>query len=459
MTDGRRQQAQPIVGAMRGLTIFIGDLRNGARRATRARRRRRRPREMTSVRSCSSLATVVCGACLCSRACLLARVRSVCADFALFLAAEWHVRRVAGGARRRRALQRKPKNKRTSASPRSWRTFATRSRPRKSSTVTIAKSTSPSCSTFTCSATRSTLATWRRCICSRRPTIKRSKSCERASESARRAALVVIARPTAQGYMTLGILLHENHELIPLIVNSCKVDLDSRNSMFQALALSAIANIGGKEMADSLAPVACRAAAAAAAIACGDARALAHAHALRVAFPLQAVLKLLALNTTKHFVQKRAALCLLRLYRKHPGCQRVARRPRKTRALHTALTRVVVGLFFAPDCVVADNIFPILKNVCRAARARARAFSTHRCCWRAARRRSRSCWRARISACRRRPPRCCWAWPPVRCARASAVDFLPAHRRALDAADPETYSSLRLPTATVIVGGAVVGGA
>ena len=36
-----------------------------------------------------------------------------------------------------------------------------------------------------------------------------------------------------KGYMTLGILLHENHDLIPLIVNSCKVDLDSRNSMFQ----------------------------------------------------------------------------------------------------------------------------------------------------------------------------------------------------------------------------------
>jgi AP-2 complex subunit alpha len=66
--------------------------------------------------------------------------------------------------------------------------------------------------------------------------------------------------------MTLGILLHENHELIPLIVNSCKVDLDSRNSMYQALALSAIANIGGKEMSESLAP---------------------------------AVLKILALNTTK----------------------------------------------------------------------------------------------------------------------------------------------------------------
>jgi AP-2 complex subunit alpha len=100
--------------------------------------------------------------------------------------------------------------------------------------------------------------------------------------------------------MTLGILLHENHELIPLIVNSCKVDLDSRNSMFQALALSAMANIGGKEMAESLAPT---------------------------------VLKLLTTNTTKAFVLKRAALCLLRLFRKHP------------------------------DIIIADNVIPIIKTL------------------------------------------------------------------------------------------------
>ena len=73
--------------------------------------------------------------------------------------------------------------------------------------------------------------------------------------------------------MALGILLHENHELIPLIVNSCKTDLESRDSMFQALALSAIANIGGREMADSLA---------------------------------SSVVKILTASTTKAFVVKRA---------------------------------------------------------------------------------------------------------------------------------------------------------
>ena len=55
--------------------------------------------------------------------------------------------------------------------------------------------------------------------------------------------------------------------------------------MFQALALSAIANIGGREMADSVTP---------------------------------AVFKLLRSEKTRPFVVKRAALSLLRLYRKFP---------------------------------------------------------------------------------------------------------------------------------------------
>jgi AP-2 complex subunit alpha len=55
--------------------------------------------------------------------------------------------------------------------------------------------------------------------------------------------------------------------------------------LFQALALSAVANIGGREMADALAPSA---------------------------------LKLLRDESTRPFVLKRAALCLLRLYRKFP---------------------------------------------------------------------------------------------------------------------------------------------
>lgn len=92
------------------------------------------------------------------------------------------------------------------------------------------------------------------------------------------------------GYTALGMLLNENHEMIPLIINSLQEDLNSRapkaGEFFQCLALDAIANIGGKEMAESLAPV---------------------------------VQKLLVANTSPAHVKKRSALALLRLYRKYPS--------------------------------------------------------------------------------------------------------------------------------------------
>eukprot|EP01113_Clastostelium_recurvatum_P008019 TRINITY_DN1375_c0_g1_i2.p1 TRINITY_DN1375_c0_g1~~TRINITY_DN1375_c0_g1_i2.p1 ORF type:complete len:1036 (+),score=302.77 TRINITY_DN1375_c0_g1_i2:111-3218(+) len=90
----------------------------------------------------------------------------------------------------------------------------------------------------------------------------------------------------AIGYLALGVLLHESHELIPLIINSLQEDLQSRLDYFQCLALGAIANIGGKEMAESLAPL---------------------------------VQKLLVANTSPPHIKKRAAQALLRLYRKYPG--------------------------------------------------------------------------------------------------------------------------------------------
>mmetsp|Transcript_2271 Transcript_2271/g.3007 ORF Transcript_2271/g.3007 Transcript_2271/m.3007 type:complete len:986 (+) Transcript_2271:82-3039(+) len=89
------------------------------------------------------------------------------------------------------------------------------------------------------------------------------------------------------GYLALGILLHENHEMLPLIIQSLQNDLQSRNEWHQCLALSAIGNIGGKEMAEALAPI---------------------------------VIKLLTSKVTKATIKKKAALCLLRLYRKYPEC-------------------------------------------------------------------------------------------------------------------------------------------
>eukprot|EP01112_Ceratiomyxa_fruticulosa_P020410 TRINITY_DN6936_c0_g1_i2.p1 TRINITY_DN6936_c0_g1~~TRINITY_DN6936_c0_g1_i2.p1 ORF type:complete len:1039 (-),score=240.95 TRINITY_DN6936_c0_g1_i2:138-3254(-) len=88
------------------------------------------------------------------------------------------------------------------------------------------------------------------------------------------------------GYLALGMLLHETHELIPLIINSLQEDLTSRADYFQCLALSAVANIGGKEMADSLCPT---------------------------------VQKLLVANTSPPHIKKRAAQSLFRLYRKVPS--------------------------------------------------------------------------------------------------------------------------------------------
>jgi hypothetical protein len=43
--------------------------------------------------------------------------------------------------------------------------------------------------------------------------------------------------------------------MIPLLIQSLQNDLQARNEYHQSLALVAIGNIGGKEMAESVAPV------------------------------------------------------------------------------------------------------------------------------------------------------------------------------------------------------------
>eukprot|EP01027_Heterolobosea_sp_BB2_P019911 GEZU01028060.1.p1 GENE.GEZU01028060.1~~GEZU01028060.1.p1 ORF type:complete len:1005 (-),score=379.00 GEZU01028060.1:294-3308(-) len=88
------------------------------------------------------------------------------------------------------------------------------------------------------------------------------------------------------GYLACTLLLNENHELLTLITNSIKQDLVNKNvENFQCLALCAIANVGGKDFAEALA---------------------------------QDVQKILVAGETKSLVRKKAALCLLRLYRKYP---------------------------------------------------------------------------------------------------------------------------------------------
>ncbi|KAK5674482.1 hypothetical protein LTS10_012870 [Elasticomyces elasticus] len=98
------------------------------------------------------------------------------------------------------------------------------------------------------------------------------------------------------GYLAVTLFLHEQHELLHLVVNSIRKDLADHNELNNCLALHAIANVGSKEMGIALA---------------------ADVHQLLIS------------PTSKPFVKKKAALTLLRLYRKVPSivepqwCERI----------------------------------------------------------------------------------------------------------------------------------------
>jgi AP-2 complex subunit alpha len=46
--------------------------------------------------------------------------------------------------------------------------------------------------------------------------------------------------------------MHENSDFLRLVVNSIRKDLDENNEINNCLALHAIANVGGTEMAEAL---------------------------------------------------------------------------------------------------------------------------------------------------------------------------------------------------------------
>ncbi|KAG7450515.1 Adaptor protein complex AP-2 alpha subunit [Guyanagaster necrorhizus] len=87
------------------------------------------------------------------------------------------------------------------------------------------------------------------------------------------------------GYLAVTLLMHENSDFLRLVVNSIRKDLHGNNEIDNCLALHAIANVGGSEMAEALSVD---------------------------------VHRLLISLTSQCFVKKKAALTLLRLYRKHP---------------------------------------------------------------------------------------------------------------------------------------------
>lgn len=86
------------------------------------------------------------------------------------------------------------------------------------------------------------------------------------------------------GYLAVTILFNERSELLRLIIATLKMDLASPNDQVQALALHCIANIGGSEFAEALS---------------AD------------------VQKVLFSGQTRAVVRKKAALALLRLFRKN----------------------------------------------------------------------------------------------------------------------------------------------
>eukprot|EP00824_Muranothrix_gubernata_P005104 TRINITY_DN16628_c0_g1_i1.p1 TRINITY_DN16628_c0_g1~~TRINITY_DN16628_c0_g1_i1.p1 ORF type:complete len:997 (-),score=234.02 TRINITY_DN16628_c0_g1_i1:53-3019(-) len=87
------------------------------------------------------------------------------------------------------------------------------------------------------------------------------------------------------GYMAISVLLNENNELLRLIVNATRNDMLSQQPNIVALSLTSVANSCTKEMAETLATT---------------------------------VERLVLASDTLPLVKKKAAICLLRLYRKHP---------------------------------------------------------------------------------------------------------------------------------------------
>ncbi|KAI8913742.1 adaptin N terminal region-domain-containing protein [Powellomyces hirtus] len=87
------------------------------------------------------------------------------------------------------------------------------------------------------------------------------------------------------GYLAVTLMISESNELVRLVVNSMRKDLDDHIEIHQCLALQAIANISAREMAEALSTD---------------------------------VMRLMTSGQAKSFVKKKAALCLLRLFRRHP---------------------------------------------------------------------------------------------------------------------------------------------
>ena len=97
--------------------------------------------------------------------------------------------------------------------------------------------------------------------------------------------------------------MHENSDFLRLVVNSIRKDLDSNNEVDNCLALHAIANVGGSEMAEALGE---------------DVHRLLISPYVIICYQTNRTRDHLVYSTSMNFVKKKAALTLLRLYKKHP---------------------------------------------------------------------------------------------------------------------------------------------
>lgn len=56
--------------------------------------------------------------------------------------------------------------------------------------------------------------------------------------------------PSSQGYLFVSVLIGSSHDLSQLIVQAIRHDIESRNPLFNTLAMQCVANIASKDMAE-----------------------------------------------------------------------------------------------------------------------------------------------------------------------------------------------------------------
>ncbi|KAL7720547.1 AP-2 complex subunit alpha [Entamoeba marina] len=132
------------------------------------------------------------------------------------------------------------------------------------------------------------------------------------------------------GYLSLSLLLYEQHEATRLVINTLRTDLIDVNPLNQCCALNVISCIGGKEMVETLG---------------GE------------------ILNILFSNSTQTVVRKKAALALKHLYKKNPSIIQLDQK------FHEKMVRLLNGSDLClVSCVIQFLTLIVEKNHRRMAR-------------------------------------------------------------------------------------------